>query len=304
VSRSVCDGVIIGAIGIRWRGFAMADEATLKADATAAEQAAAAATDVNDAVAKGQTAVDINERLNGLTQRDWCRLAAAYQALAERLSRRDTGNDRDNARSFLEKAAEAYRKCGIQKRDGDTTTTPPVPKNPGEAAKAFRKESAAHLAEAAILDQQCEQGDTYREAAEALLRAAAAEPDPTEAVSELKHAAELFRKAAACYKNCGDFAIDDDPLDAHGSYHKEVEAYGAAERTEGVIEAYYKKREPADTPGIGGGPTTQHGKARKRKEEDARHRKEAGRREKAAKEKYLLLSLNPGAGGRGATNLG
>jgi hypothetical protein len=290
----------------------MADETTLKADATAAEQAASDAAaqaakptatpqDVNDAVAKAQTAVDINERLNGLTRRDWCRLAAAYQALAASLSRRNNGNDRDNARSFLEKAAEAYRKCGIQKRDGDATTTPPVPKNPGDAAKAFRKESSAHRAEAVILDQQCEQGDAYREAAEALLRAAAAEPDPTDAVSDLKRAAELFRQAAACYKNCGDFVVGDDPLDAHGSYHKEVEAYGAAERTEGMIEAYYKKREPADTPGTTG-PTTQHGKARKRKEKDARDRKQAGEREKAARAQYLALSLNPG--GRGAHNLG
>lgn len=272
----------------------MADEATLKASSDQTEGAAEAAdllvarnpsiANIDAAIAAWRAAFAADEALDGLTERDACRLADAYVHLAAAL-RRSAGDVADEIRALETKAAEAYLRCADRHLAGDPQHKPPIKADPAAAAKALRKRSQVLVGQADDAADDCEMGDAYYAAAVALREAARAEPNATDSISDLKHAAELFRKAGACFEKCGDGVADDDPLHAHGAYHKAVLAYAEAERAEGVIEGYYAPNEPAeDSPD---NPRTQHGKAAKRKKDDAKHRGDAGAKEGTARKKYL-----------------
>jgi hypothetical protein len=240
----------------------------------------------NAEVKAWRTAVKSAEDLNGFTDKDWCRLAYAYEKLAKALRRQVGVNDQVQA--LEAKAADAYRKCAIQHLAGAPGAKPRVPADPTRAAEAFRKCSQALRRRAEGLTDSCEMGDEYYAAAEVLLAAAAADPSAADAIDDIGHAAALFRQAAECYERCGDAAMGSDPLHAHEAYHKAVVSYGDAERCEGEVEGYYKKREPPeDPPRPGHGPATAHGRAEKRRKEDAEHRRDAARREQEAREEYL-----------------
>lgn len=153
-------------------------------------------------------------------------------------------------------------------------------------AELLHKASDALKKQADSWEDPCEIAQGYLAAGEALLGAAAAETDPVARITDLKNAAKLFETAAEFYKRCGDDAIDDDPLHAREAFHREIGAHRMAESCEGQIEEYYTPREPVETGGIFG-PATQHGKAAKRKQEDAEKRKKAEGREEEAQKKYL-----------------